>query len=644
MGGRLRAMNEAQRHRGPDGEGYFLDGSTNSVLFHDEACPSDQVGACGLAHRRLAILDPARGLQPMQSRDGRLTVLLNGEIYNFESLKRRVKTYPFQTDCDTEILLALYRESPDRPEQWLQDLDGIFAFALWDHDRKRLLLARDPFGVKPLHVVQGQDELLFASEIKSLLAAGIPARLNRSALHAFMNVRYVPGLDTLFEGVDRFPPGHFAWVEAGRLSETTSFYRLPDASEPSFASPEEVIEPIRKTYREAVESQLLSDVPVGVSLSGGLDSSMNAAEASRAYRETRSIRSGDQILRTFTVGFGEPTDEIEDARLIAERYQTQHTEQMLENRALNRMPEVIRAVEEPKINILQGYQLYEVVQRHVKVLLSGLGGDELFAGYDIHRYCNRLGFLHGPLMQALQPWMAGPLSRGGWAAHQAILPRRLDQYRMGGQILLSGGDPTQFYLRLRNAWDMDRGAYDWIYAKPDEFRALPSIRSRFEPTLEGSGSVLTRVLRTEFQTKMVNDFLLNEDRVSSAHGVESRVPFLNRELVELAFRIPDAWKMRGSETKVLWKQAAAKELPTSILKKKKQGFTFSSYHQWGKDLRSAVAAEENREWCEDTGLFNYGFIRDVLEAPPHPHLRWHYFMVWMMLGFKHWQEIFDVEV
>jgi asparagine synthase (glutamine-hydrolysing) len=268
----------------------------------------------------------------------------------------------------------------------------------------------------------------------------------------------------------------------------------------------------------------------------------------------------------------------------------------------------------------------------------------LFAGYDIHRYCNTLGALHHVVPFALQRAILGPLGGLLWNLQNRSGALRTEHYRIGAQIALSAGDRSQFYCRLRNAWDFDGAMYDRIYARPDDFRALPSTASLFRPFFRGGGGFLGQVLRAEFRTKMVDDFLVNEDRVTSAHGLEARVPFLDRDLVELAFRIPPSWKMSGSETKRFWKESVGDVLPRRILEKKKQGFTFSSYHQWLKDLRGVVTRELTREWCEDSGLFNHRFVEEILAYPPHPNLRWHYFMLWMMVGVKKWTEVFDVEL
>ncbi len=640
LAARLSGMNEAQRHRGPDGGGYYVERDEPLLVYGDCLDPG-AAGVFGLAHRRLAILDPAGGRQPMASADGSLVAVLNGEIYNFERLRREEAAgYPFSTDTDTEVLLSLYRREPDRPERWLNLLEGVFALAIWDRRRRRLLLARDRFGVKPLHIACRRQSVLFSSEIKSLLAAGVPARLNRAALHAFMNVRYVPGLQTLFSGIERFPPAHYAWVAGGVIRTPRPYYSLPSTK---FTGPRgELRERIRDTFYRAVSDQMLSDVPVGFSLSGGLDSSMNVAAGRAALAGSTQPRAGDSRLRTFTLGFGDPSDECGAARLVADKFGAVHTEEVLDANPLAALAEVIRAVEEPKINILQGYLLGRVVSGRVKVLLSGLGGDELFAGYDIHRFCNTLGRGHSLVPDWLRRGLLSPLGRLWWRAQNRSEALRFEHYRIGGQIALSLGDRSQFYARLRNAWDYDPEMYGRIYGRPAEFRELPAVDTHFRPFFGPEGDYLEQVLRAEFQTKMVNDFLVNEDRTTSAHGIEGRVPFLDRALVELAFSIPAREKMRGGETKKLWKDSVGSALPAAILDRPKQGFSFSSYHQWKKDLRTALIESRMVEWCGDTGLFNPRFIGGLLDYPAHPNLRWHYFMAWMMLGVKTWTEVFKV--
>ncbi len=640
----LMAMSRAQAHRGPDGVGFYLDGAEPAVVFSPDELP-DTASRVALAHQRLAILDPSSaGRQPMISPDGRLALVFNGEIYNFRELRRELRAdgTDFRTDTDTEVLLHLYSRDPEHPERWLSRLNGIFAFALWDRAREELLLARDPFGVKPLHFASEEGCFRFGSEIKSLLAAGWRPRLNRAALHLFMNVRYVPGNETLFQGVERLPPGTCARVRDGHMSTPLRFYELP-GSDPAQGEGD-VPARMGRIFHESVERQLLSDAPLGMALSGGLDSGMIVAAASRLLRDDADLRLPDRICRTFTLGFHEPNDENEAAAAVAEHFGSLHTDRMLDLNPLARARDVIRAVEEPKINMLQGYELAGMVREHVKVLFSGLGGDELFAGYDIHRFCNTLGHLHRFTPAALQKWLLAPVGGALWHLQSRSGFLRTEHYRIGAQILLSAGDRAGFYTRLRNAWDGDAGMYARVYARPDDFRDFPTCAEVFRPHFESDAPYLEQVLRAEFQEKMVNDFLVNEDRNTSAHGVEGRVPFLDRELVDAAFRLPAAQKMRGRQTKAIWREVARRDLPAFLLERKKQGFTFSSYHQWQKDLRGVVEARLTRGWCEETGLFSHDFVRSVLNAPPHPNLRWHYFMVWMMLGVQDWLEVFDVEL
>ncbi|MFP6905575.1 MAG: asparagine synthase (glutamine-hydrolyzing) [Verrucomicrobiota bacterium] len=638
----IQAMNDRLAHRGPDGEGIYLGGEQPWLSVSGEALPG-QPATCALGHRRLAVLDPAGGAQPITSEDRQVAVVLNGEIYNFETLRERFtgRGISFQTDTDTEILLHLYLDQPDHPEAWLKELRGIFAFAIWDNRRGRLLLARDHFGVKPLHVAQSDGSLFFASEIKSLLAAGVKPRLNDAALHALLNVRFIPGQQTLFKDIWRLPPAHFAWVEEGRMRDPVAYYQLPVGTDS--LSEDEQIRGSDTAFYQAVESQLLSDVPIGIGLSGGLDSGMIVAAAANRMKDPARLRVNDRAVRTFTLGFNQPDDENDDAAIVARRFDTEHHDLRLPLGTLDEMKEILWYAEEPKLNVLQVFKLAQFARQEVKVFFSGLGGDELFAGYDIHRFANTLGRLHGATPGPVQRGLLRPLSQLLWGLQQRNPMRSWDHYRIGGQIALSLGDRTQFYTRLRNTWDYDAGMYARIYADPERFRAVPRTHAWFEPYFSGKGNYLDQVMRCEFQEKMVNDLLVCEDRMTSAHGLEGRVPFLDKSLVEWAFRLPAADKMKGRQTKALWKRVAGEQLPPEIMNKTKQGFSFNPYEQWRKDLRPLVEKELSREWCEASGLFNYGFIQALLQCPAHPRLRWHYFLVWLMVGVKQWMEVFDVQ-
>lgn len=633
-------MTDAIAHRGPDGQGFYL-GGMNPLLVDDAGKLPQCESPVAFGHRRLAILDPTGGAQPVVSEDGQVAALLNGEIYNFEAIRDRFLAagVEFKSDCDAEILIHLYRESLDQPGSWLRELDGIFALAIWDNQRERLLLARDHFGVKPLHYAEHDERFLFGSEIKSLLTAGLPARMNDASFHAMLNVRFIPGNQTLFNGILRLPAAHYLWVERGIPRCPERYYSLPEESEDRSRS--EWCDMILDGFNGAVSRQMLSDVKMGIGLSGGLDSSMIVAAYDQRAKNPASLRVVDRVLRTFSLGFNQPDDENEEARSVAEMYGTEHHDLRIDVNPVDKMREIIRFAEEPKLNVIQVHTLAGFAAQEVKVFFSGLGGDELFAGYDVHRFANTLGRFHN-VPGFLQNLFLQPASSLLWKLQTHGPVRKWDHFRIGAQIAMSVGDRSMFYCRLRNAWDGDAAAYDRIYANPERFRAAPKTQSWFESYFDGRGNYLDQMLRAEFHEKMVNDLLICEDRMTSAHGLEGRVPFLDRKLVELAFRIPAAEKMRGQETKALWKDSVGSLLPESIVHKRKQGFSFNPFHQWQKDLRTVVERDLSREWCEDTGLFNYEFIRTVLDYPPHRNLRWHYFLVWLMLGTRYWMENFDV--
>jgi asparagine synthase (glutamine-hydrolysing) len=490
---------------------------------------------------------------------------------------------------------------------------------------------RDPIGVKPLHYHWDGETLRFGSEIKALLSdSAVPRQLNPQGFHDFLNLRYIPGEQTLFADIFRLAPAHYLKWSHGKIS-LHRYWELSVETNGNFTTAAWA-KRIRGVLSSAVQRQLISDVPLGIYLSGGLDSSSLVAAASKCLNTS---------VQTFTLGFNEPTDEVTDARIVAEHFDTVHHEMILDADPLQYLPQVIWHVEEPKVNILQGYLLSRFARRWVKVVLNGLGGDELFAGYDIYRYI-------APL-ERLDPWIPsfiahGPLewiSRAAYSLQEAMMVLRWHEHRLGVQLLASVGRRARMYTLLRNVWDYNPELSERIYGPALRGVSLRSAETYFEPYFPNNGeSIVTQALRAEFQTKMVNDFLLSEDRVSMAHGLEVRVPFLDHELVQVAWQIPTALKLHWGQGKYVFKKAVRSWLPKLILDKRKWGFTFSSYHQYQKDLKIVAEAVLTRERVHDVGWFNYNWIRQVLDYPPHPRLRWHYFMLWMMVGFEIWRQIF----
>ncbi len=609
----VRAMAAAIAHRGMDDKGLF----ENEHLV--------------LAHQRLSIIDLETGHQPMSNEDGSAVVACDAEIYNFQELFKDLKArgHTFSTSSDTEVLVHLYE---DLGLDMFNRLNGIFAFALWDSRQKRLILARDHFGVKPLHIYQDKNRVLFASEIKAILAdKKVSPTINKQSLHYFMNLRYVPGRETLFEGVERLLPGEYAVVDQQGLHR--KFYWKMTRFGGSQVTEASAIEGIRNHLQAAVSRQLVADVPVGVYLSGGVDSSSILAMTHRDYSQ--------EPIDTYTLGFNEPTDELEDARRVADYFHTRHHPFSLDPKPLQCLPGVLWHVEEPKINVVQGFLLAKHAKCFTKVALSGLGGDELFAGYLAYQYMKPSEFFHR--------WIPSSFTRGVLqllSKHLRNSRRRsknlvLDEYRRGGHMLLSLGDKCQYYAIVRNVWDHNPYMWSHLYGPRMLEQDLGRTRTVFESYFaDPHRSFVEQALMAEFQTKLVDDFLLNEDRVSMAHGLEVRVPFLDRDLVSFATQLPISMKMRGMKTKYIFKRAIQGIVPEFVLHKKKWGFAFNPYFEFQKDLKEAAQRVLTPRRVKELGLFNYDFIKKVLEHRPHPRLRWHYFTLWMMLGFHIWHDMF----
>jgi len=599
-------------HRGPDGEGIYKD------------------TAIALGHRRLSIIDLVSGDQPMSNEDGTVWVVYNGEIYNFRDLRYDLEQrgHRFRSQSDTEVLVHGYEEYG---LSFLTRLDGIFAFGLWDSRHRRLLLARDYFGVKPLYYHCDGQTLRFASEMKAILMdPAVQRQVDFQALHYFLNLRFIPGDRTLLAGIRRLPPAHYLLFDQGRV-HLERYFELPHDTATQ-RDEQYYIEGIRHYLREAVRKQLISDVPLGVYLSGGLDSSAIVSYMSELV---------DAPVRTFSLGFNEPTDELCDAQIIATHFATDHHALALDADPLRHYPEVIWHAEEPKENILQGYLLAQFARQHVKVVHGGLGGDELFAGYLNNQYIAPSQSFHRRVPNVVAQHLFQPLSRWAFTVQQATGLLQLDEYRRGLQMLLALGDPTRYYLILRNTWDYDQEAFANLYGPAWHDQHLDLTHTQFDPYFApNSHSILDQVLWAEFHTKLVDDFLMNEDRTSMAHGLEVRVPFLDRDLVRFAFSIPWHLKVKRQQTKYIFRKAMAGLLPAHTLRKKKWGFSFNPYYQFQKDLKQVAERVLTRQRVEARGWFNYVYLRRILDHPPSPRLRWHYFLLWLAVGLEIWGQMF----
>ena len=552
--------------RGPDGEGRW-DGARGG--WH-----------VSLGHRRLAILDIAGGAQPMSAVDGSARLTYNGEIYNFQDLRAdlEVRGVAFRTRSDTEVLL---HHVATRGIEGLGALDGMFAFALWDERRGALLLARDRAGIKPLYYAPLPDGgLAFASELTAVLAhGGVGRQLSARGLQSYFFSDYVHPPHALVEGVQKLPPGHHVEWRDGQLSVPAPYWRLGLGSSARRPRPGPLARELWRRVGRAVKSQLVADVPVGVFLSGGIDSSCVAALA----QEQSSRR-----LKTFSIAFEDPTfDESCYARAVAHHIGSEHVEERLGARTLIDVVDLaLSRLDEPLADpsYLPTFLLSRLAARHVKVVLGGDGGDELFGGYPTyraHHYARlwrRLPF-HG---SALEAFVARLPDRD---EHQTL------EWKAKRFVLRWDDDPRRRHFRWMSNLDLD-----------DLRRALPRSETSSPPTLSDryptTSDPYNGLLALDFCSYLPGSVLTKVDRASMAHGLEVRPPLLDNDLVSWAFSLPSSVKLRHGRTKYLLKLAARGRLPDEIVLRPKKGFGVPLGAWLRGPLRPRVQAalEPSRLW------------------------------------------------
>jgi asparagine synthase (glutamine-hydrolysing) len=531
-------MSRRLRHRGPDSDGLF------------------RRGPVALAARRLSIIDLDHGDQPIANEDGSVVVVQNGEIYNYRELKRELEGqgHRFATDCDTEILVHLYEQHGDA---FVERLRGMFAIALWDDSERRLLLARDRFGIKPLYYGFHAGSLSFASELKALLELpGFPREIDPHAVSAYLAFNSIPAPMTVFAAARKLQPGFLLAWQGGKI-RLRRFARLrPAAADQVRREPAaELEEELRDVLRDSIRAHLVADVPVGVLLSGGVDSGGITALAAG---------ESAQPLKTFSIGFEESGfDELSRARLVAARYGTDHHELVLRPDAVDLLPKLVAAFDEPfgDSSALPTYLVSELAAGEVKVALSGEGGDELFGGYYTYvadllaPRLGRLATLAAPLAEALPSSDArvGLDYKAKRFARAAARADPLERHHAWKEIfstdlrnsLLGGVDP---------AWD-----------------PVDLYRERYAET--AGAPPLARMQDVDLGIYMVDDLLVKTDRLSMAHSLELRVPFLDQRVAEFALALPTALKVRGFAKKRLLRRALAPLLPKEVVRGRKQGFS-----------------------------------------------------------------------
>lgn len=605
----LQAMGQSIAHRGPDAEGFWAD------------------PGLGLVHRRLSIIDLSTGDQPIGNEDGSIQVVFNGEIYNFQSLRvgLEAKGHRFRTKSDTEVLVHLYEE---HGEALVEQLRGMFTFALWDRNQRVLLLARDRLGIKPLYIYRDAEKLLFGSELKAILAhPGVPRVVHNAALEDYLAFGMTTGARSIFQQIDKLPPGHTLRVKADELNRAPRRYWQLRIEPERRRSADDWLEAIRAKLAEAVQLHLIADVPVGAFLSGGLDSSLVVGLSAGATQGP---------LHTFSIGFAEEAfSELPFARQVAERYHTQHTEEIVTPDAVTLLDELTRYYDEPfaDSSAIPTFLVSRLAARSVKVVLSGDGGDEAFGGYARYAHDLKEAALRRWLPGLVRRAVLGPLARVWPKADW--LPRPLRAKTLLTNIALEPGPAYANTLALcrqplrRQLLAPDRAA------ELDGYEPERIVREGYA-TAPGDDP-LGGMIAADVATLLPDDYLVKVDRASMANGLEARPPLLDHELLELTARMPSHWKVRNGETKWLFKRACRQWLPDAVLNRRKQGFEMPIDAWLRGPLREMFEAAVLAPSAPTAGLIHQPTADKLYRS----HLRGtgrHGSVLWSLLVLARWAE------
>ena len=591
----LRSMSAQLAHRGPDSAGEHVD------------------DGIALAARRLSILDLEHGDQPIANEDGSCVVVQNGEIYNYPDLRRGLERagHQLRTRCDTEALVHLYEE---HGVGFAERLRGMFAVAIWDSGRRRLVLARDRYGIKPLYYRHAGDELRFASELRALPRGDV----DLDALEAFLAFNSVPAPYSIFRDVRKLPAGHVLVWENGAV--TLERYARPGpAAEDDLRTGDEaeLVEELRARLRDSVKAHLLSDVPVGVLLSGGVDSAVLAALAAQETPEA---------VHTFTIGFAERSfDERDDARLVAERYGTEHHELLVRPDPELLLRALAEAFDEPfaDSSALPTYLVSQLAADHVKVALSGEGGDELFGGYYTYAadlFADRVA----PLVRLVRPLVeALPAS-----TRKASLDYKAKRFVRAAHL-----PPLERHHGWKEIFSAEARAE--LTVRRVAFDPVDLYRARYAETARAPQ--LARLQDVDFGVYLVDDLLVKTDRASMAHSLEARVPFLDPVVTNLAFALPTHLKVRGLAKKVLLRKAAEPLLPSEVVHGRKRGFSIPAAAWLRGELEPLARATLSPEILRRQGFFQPDPVTRLIDehvAGREDRSR----QLWGLLAFTLWYE------
>ena len=607
----ISRMMEAIIHRGPDEEGMYV------------------TGPIGLGSRRLSIIDLSEGQQPISNEDETIWIVYNGEIYNYPKLRGELEQrgHIFRTHSDTEVIVHLYEEMG---EHCVEKLNGMFAFAIWDDREQKLILARDRIGQKPLYYVQEGDDFLFASEVKAILAVSEqPREMDVMSLHYYLSLRFIPPPRTILRHVHKLPPAHVLVFQNGEVTVSRywelSFLNKLDLTEGDF------LDGLREKLAQSVSAHMISDVPVGAFLSGGLDSSMVVGIASRDL----SVR-----LRTFAVGVEEDDfNELPYAKMVADHYQTRHVEALVASDLIRLLPKMIWHLDEPSDPIAACmFHAAALASQHVKVVLGGDGGDELFAGFDRYRgngYINAYRLLPSLIRKGL----IAPLLD---AVPDSFTYKSFTQKVRWVHQLAEFPTPAEQYAEATCFFRFNHQGKSMLFSR-DLWREVSQVNAAhaiIDPFNNGhADDLLDRMLYADFMTRLPEHSLMLTDRMTMAHSLEARAPFLDHELVEYLATFPGRLKIKGKTTKYLLRKLAREYLPRQIVEREKQGFMFPVAYWFRNELYPFISQTLLKSHFVQEGYFQKQTIQRMLEEHRSNRVD-HHVRLWMLLNLEFWHRIF----
>jgi len=606
--GLLSRMNQVQFHRGPDDGGVHVEPGV------------------GLAHRRLSIIDLSNGHQPLYNEDGSVAVVFNGEIYNFPDLTKELLAagHQFRTHCDTEVIVHAWEEWG---ESCVERFRGMFAFAIWDRNRRSLFLARDRLGIKPLHYTLMNDgRLLFGSELKSLLAhASLPREIDPYAVEDYFGFGYVPEPRTIFRNVFKLEPGHTLLVRRGDTSLRTRQYWDADFSTNGVSDPEEAGRELIERLREAVDIRLISEVPLGAFLSGGVDSSAVVA-----------LMAGlrDEPVNTCSISFGDPDyDESKYAAMVAEQYHTNHHVGEVSPDDFSLLDKLAGIYDEPYADssAMPTYRVCELARKRVTVALSGDGGDENLAGYRRYRWHTYEERLRSLLPLSVRRPLFGTLGqiypKADWAPKVFRAKSTFES--------LARSDAEGYFHSVSILGDKLRAKlFSADFRR--ELQGYSAVEVFHRHAANAPDHPLSRVQYLDMKTYLVGDILTKVDRASMAHGLEVRVPILDHKFVEWVAGLPPGLKLRGREGKYVFKKSLETYLPKEILYRQKMGFAVPLASWFRGPLRERVKETLLGPRMLDSGMFDSRFLHTLVEQ--HQSGRRDYSMpIWTLMMFEAFQ-------